>query len=348
MGVSDGAGHYTDFNCNGCGGHGSGARWFCAPCRADFCFRCRPPPPLGSAEAEAALLALKASLTALVGKRLVYKGKPRSGSGGSSGNGGGGSGGGNHRAALVGTLVTVLAVRETARNDTNGKAASAGSGQATAGGLGDWWSLDLVCDDGTVWFKEPPAHVQAQDLRTPRGVPPPPVLQRSFTAVTTQKRPVTEGGWEFDKPRERMVDAGALVKAKARLEASSETGGEDEDEEDEGEDEEDGGDNREGGGNASAEEEEKLEEAEDEDEEEEEKESAGSRGGLVSAQGDVASLYPLPSPFPRLAARLLLRRPRLDGCPGKHALAFFQTPNPSFSCDACGFTEHAAGADMHG
>ena len=48
MSISDGAGHYSSFICNGCRGHGSGDRWFCPTHRNDFCFTCNPGPrPIG-------------------------------------------------------------------------------------------------------------------------------------------------------------------------------------------------------------------------------------------------------------------------------------------------------------
>ena len=43
MVVSDGRGHYCDYICNQCRAHGSGERWFCATCRDDYCFACKPP-----------------------------------------------------------------------------------------------------------------------------------------------------------------------------------------------------------------------------------------------------------------------------------------------------------------
>jgi hypothetical protein len=250
---------------------------------------------------------------------------------------------------MVGTIVTVLALRESSSSELESDSSGSSSSSKSSGAAGlsndltQGWTLDLVLDDGTVWRGVPATHVQTTDPRTPRGVPPPPVLQRSFTAVTTQKRPVTEGGWEFDKPRERMMDADVLVKAKARLLAACQPN-----DEEEGDDEEDeGGSSGSGGGIAiPAEDDDKKDKKEGDDdddvEQEEEKDSASVRTSPEATQ------YPLPAPFPRLTARLLLRRPRLDGCPGRHALTPFQTPNPSYSCDACGRSDIASGDDMYG
>ena len=262
---------------------------------------------------------------------------------------------------MVGTIVTVLALRETSASSEheNESSGSSGSSDGVAGDsneLAQGWSLDLVLDDGTVWRGVPSSYLQTQDPRTPRGVPPPPVLQRSFTAVTTQKRPVTEGGWEFDKPRERMMNADELVEANARLQAACQLDDEDDDDDEgsgsgivipeEGRSEigvvEDADVDMKG----AHEDDDVDDEVDDDGEQEEEKESASALG---SAEVDAAAAsYPLPLPFPRLTARLLLRRPRLDGCPGRHALALFQTPNPSFSCDACGQGGIATGDDMYG
>eukprot|EP00613_Pedinella_sp_CCMP2098_P024472 CAMPEP_0171712468 /NCGR_PEP_ID=MMETSP0991-20121206/17185_1 /TAXON_ID=483369 /ORGANISM="non described non described, Strain CCMP2098" /LENGTH=753 /DNA_ID=CAMNT_0012302959 /DNA_START=101 /DNA_END=2362 /DNA_ORIENTATION=- len=46
MACSDGSsGHYREYLCHRCGSGGAGMRWFCAPCDADVCFDCQPPPP---------------------------------------------------------------------------------------------------------------------------------------------------------------------------------------------------------------------------------------------------------------------------------------------------------------
>ena len=68
MVVSDGSGHYASYICNECGAHRSGERWFCARCRDDFCFACKPVRSAAAAAPEGGRDAI------VVGSRVRVKG----------------------------------------------------------------------------------------------------------------------------------------------------------------------------------------------------------------------------------------------------------------------------------
>ena len=49
MVVSDGDGHYSEFECDRCDDSGKNKRWFCSTCHNDYCFSCTPQEGLGVA-----------------------------------------------------------------------------------------------------------------------------------------------------------------------------------------------------------------------------------------------------------------------------------------------------------
>jgi hypothetical protein len=184
--------------------------------------------------------------------------------------------------------------------------------------------LDLVLDDGRCVRDEPQASVATSEPRTPKGTPGPVVLQRSFTAVTTKKRPVTEGGYEFERPKEAMVDAShlmprrphrsnkhssGLVKKQLTMMGSGSDGAFAEDDED------------------------------------------GEEGGELSSSSSNSSKAGVENKcHPKLILKLRLRQQKMGRvCPKGHPLQAFQTPNPSYSCDAPGCGKRVAqGTPMHG
>jgi len=169
--------------------------------------------------------------------------------------------------------------------------------------------------------------------RLPKGTPAPVVLQRSFTAVTTKKRPQSEGGYEFERPHESMVNANRLSFASRRHHSKRLVKRQCARR----------GDNLIGSALAEVQSEED-EENDDEEEVEDEEEGEEEEGEKASRNGVGGTCHP------KLVLKLGVQQEKMGSvCPKGHPLQPFLTPNPSYSCDApgCG-RKFPQGSSLHG